>query len=128
MSKPAPGPVRRLEIFTGSGRRRRWPASVKAQIVAESCAGTETVSAVARRHGLSVSQLFTWRRQARAGGLEADAGTGWFVPLVVSAAEAGSTSAPVGVAITVAGATLHVPPGLSPATITVLIRAIRAAS
>jgi len=40
------------------------------------------VSATARRHGLSNSQLFTWRRQAREGKLVA-AGTEVFVPAVV---------------------------------------------
>lgn len=58
-------PVRRLEIFTGAGRRRVWEDGVKAAIVAESYSGSETVCAVARRHGLSHSQLFTWRREMR---------------------------------------------------------------
>lgn len=58
-------PVQRLEIFTGAGRRRVWDDDVKAAIVAESYSGHETVCAVARRHGLSHSQLFTWRRQMR---------------------------------------------------------------
>lgn len=44
-------PVRRLEIFTGSGRRREWPPEEKAQIVAESYEAGETVCAVARRYG-----------------------------------------------------------------------------
>jgi transposase len=57
--------VRRFEVFTGVGKRRDWPPEVKALIVAESYSGTESVSAVARRHGMSVSQLFTWRRLLR---------------------------------------------------------------
>lgn len=57
--------VQRFEIFTGAGRRRDWPVEVKASIVAESFSGLETVCAVARRHGLSPSQLFTWRRELR---------------------------------------------------------------
>lgn len=57
--------VQRFEVFTGAGRRRDWPPEVKVSIVAESYAGTETVCAVARRHGLSPSQLFTWRRELR---------------------------------------------------------------
>ena len=60
--------VRRVEIFTGAGRRRRWPAEVKARIVAESYEGGETVSGVARRHGLTVQQLFGWRRKLRGAG------------------------------------------------------------
>lgn len=55
----------RLEIFTGAGRRRSWSSEKKAAIVAESFAGTTSVCDVARRHGLTPSQLFTWRREAR---------------------------------------------------------------
>jgi transposase len=57
--------VQRFEVFTGAGRRRDWPPEVKLSIVAESYSGVETVSAVARRHGLAPSQLFTWRREFR---------------------------------------------------------------
>ena len=82
--------VQRFEVFTGAGKRRDWPPEVKAAIVAESYAGLETVCTVARRHGLSPSQLFTWRRQVRqeleskgialpAGRVEAPA----FVPAVI---------------------------------------------
>jgi transposase-like protein len=42
-----------------------WTAEQKARIVAESCESGETVSAVARRHGLTPQQLFGGRRQAR---------------------------------------------------------------
>jgi transposase len=59
------GGVQRFEIFTGAGKRRDWPPEVKASIVAESYSGAETVCSVARRHGLSPSQLFTWRREFR---------------------------------------------------------------
>lgn len=58
-------PVRRIEVFTGVGRRREWPAEEKARIVAESYEAGETVCAVARRYALSPQQLFTWRRAAR---------------------------------------------------------------
>jgi transposase len=60
-----PKPVRRLEVFTGSGRRRAWTAERKARIVAESYESGETVSAVARRHRLTPQQLFGWRRVAQ---------------------------------------------------------------
>ena len=58
-------PVRRLEVFTGAGRRRKWSDEDKARIVAETVASGESVCAVARRHGLSPQQLFGWRRQLR---------------------------------------------------------------
>lgn len=57
---------RRFEVFTGEGRRRRFSMSEKAAIVAESYEDGVSVCGVARRHGLSSSQLFTWRREARA--------------------------------------------------------------
>lgn len=57
--------VQRFEVFTGVGRRREWPAESKAAIIAESYSGKETVCSVARRHGLSPGQLFSWRRQLR---------------------------------------------------------------
>ncbi|OWO92015.1 hypothetical protein B5E41_24040 [Rhizobium esperanzae] len=58
-------PIRRFEVFTGNGRRREWSDDQKAQIIAESCEPGVTVCSVARRHGLTPQQLFTWRRLAR---------------------------------------------------------------
>jgi transposase-like protein len=58
-------PVRRLEVFTGSGRRRSWTGDQKAEILAESYESGEKVSAVARRHGLTPQQVFGWRREAQ---------------------------------------------------------------
>src|SRR5665213_423571 len=63
--KHMPEPVRRIEVFTGAGRRRNWLPEEKAAIIAESYAEGERVCSVARRHGLTPQQLFTWRRQAR---------------------------------------------------------------
>jgi transposase len=74
--------VQRFEIFTGAGRRRVWSANDKAAIVAESFSGCETVCAVARRHGLSPSQLFAWRRVLRS---VADPSLSLFVPAVITA-------------------------------------------
>lgn len=80
-------PVRRIEVFTGSGRRRTWSIDDKVRIVAERLTGGESVCAVARCHGLSPQQLFGWRRQARQS-LEATGGgedARLFVPAVVAA-------------------------------------------
>lgn len=44
--------------------RRNWPDETKARIVEEALAPDVNVSAVARRHGISPSQLFGWRRKA----------------------------------------------------------------
>ena len=53
-------------MFTGAGRRRTRSNEDKARIVAEIVASGESVSAVARRHGLSPQQLFGWRRELQA--------------------------------------------------------------
>ena len=79
-------PVRRLEVFTGAGRRRKWSNEDKARIVAEIVASGDSVCAVARRHGLLPQQLFGWRRQlteAAVGHPQAEEVQ--FVPAVVEA-------------------------------------------
>ena len=58
--------VRRIELITGTGRRRRWSSDDKARIVEESLKPGANVSEVARRNGLSPQQLFAWRRAAHA--------------------------------------------------------------
>jgi transposase len=51
-------------------------------LVEESFVGWRQASATARRHGISASLLFAWRKAYRAGTL-VDAGPGGFVPAVV---------------------------------------------
>ncbi len=55
-----------LEIV-GTGRRRRFSATAKRQIVEESYSCGDSVTTVARRHGLFPAQLFSWRKLAREG-------------------------------------------------------------
>jgi transposase len=87
-------PARRLEVFTGAGRRRTWRDEDKARIVAEIATSGDSVCAVARRQGLSPQQLFGWRRQLR----ESEAGDSAtdglkFVPAVVDVVSSASTTA-----------------------------------
>lgn len=63
--EPEATTVHRLEVITGTGRRRRFSEDFKARIVEETLVTGSVVSEVARRHGLTPQQLFTWRRQAR---------------------------------------------------------------
>jgi transposase len=58
-------PVRRLQVFTGAGRRRKWSDEDKTRVVAEIESSGDSVFGVARRHGLSPQQLFGWRRRVR---------------------------------------------------------------
>jgi transposase len=137
-SKPEqPTPVRRVEVFTGAGRRRRWTADQRAEIVAESFADGETVSAVARRHGLTPQQLFGWRRAARQQ-TEGDAGENraGFTPVVVEAprSHADGPIAPAWpggsakIEIVIGAATVRVPPGIDAVTLATVLRAVRAAA
>ena len=74
--------ISRLEVIE-TGARRRWTPEEKQRIVAESFGAPRIVSATARRHGLSNSQLFTWRRLAREGKLGVEDDAAAFVPAVV---------------------------------------------
>ena len=56
-----------VEIITGRERRRRWSLQDKMRIVAESNEPGSMIRAVAARHGVCESLVFTWRRQAREG-------------------------------------------------------------
>jgi transposase len=60
--------VRRLEVVE-TGRRRRWSLEAKRRIVEESLVPGMSASAVARRHGISPSHLFLWRKAHRDGAL-----------------------------------------------------------
>jgi transposase len=117
--------VRRLEVITGSGRRR-WSEADKARIVEETLAPGAVVSEVARRHGLSPQQVFTWRRQARRwAATSGDRVT--FAPVVVDtsrpAARAPTTEARIEIAL--AGAVIRVPPGVDRGTLATVLQALK---
>lgn len=57
--------ARRLEVITEMGPRRWFSKDDKARIVEETLLPGAVVSEIARRHGLTPQQVFTWRRQAR---------------------------------------------------------------
>ena len=76
--------LRRIEVITGTGRRRRWDAETKGRLVAESFEPGCSVSELARRHDLSPSLLFLWRRQAAKNAESKVRGGPAFVPMVVS--------------------------------------------
>jgi len=56
----------RVEVITGSERRRRWSEDQKRAIVAESLVPGAVVSAVARRADIGAGQLYRWRKEFRA--------------------------------------------------------------
>jgi transposase len=61
----------RVEVFAGVQRRRRYTAEQKMALVQEAMQPGMTISYVARRHGISASLIFGWRRRMSEGGKEA---------------------------------------------------------
>jgi len=120
------GPARRVEIFTGAGRRRSWSAEEKARIVAESLTPGASVSAVARRHGLMSSQIFRWRRMNGAAKPVAAPPALSFAPVVVGdTAPASAVAAQEAIEIAFKGVRLRIPGGTRPSTIMALLKALR---
>lgn len=61
----------KVEVITGVARRRRFTTEQKMAIIAETMQPGVSMSYVARRHGLSPSLVFRWRRLMSEGGREA---------------------------------------------------------
>ena len=83
----------KAEILIGPERRRRWSADEKARIVAEATVSDARVAEIARRHGVSRSLIYTWRREANRG-LLGD-GVGAALPELVPVVVSGGSSEPV---------------------------------
>jgi transposase len=120
-----PRPVRRLEVITGAGGRRRWSADAKARILEEATTPGAVVSEAARRNGMSPQHLFTWLRQARR---EADDHPLAFTPVVVSPDTPQPTPAVCREAIieiVVEGVVIRVLPGVDGATLALVLHALK---
>lgn len=107
-------PARRVEVFTGKARRRRWSAEAKAQIVAESYASS--VAEAAARHDLSRTQIFSWRREARLSSV--------FARIEVD----DSAAAPPGrglIEVRMMAGQVSIEPGADPAVVTAIVMALR---
>jgi transposase len=135
--KHMPEPVRRMEVFTGAGRRRSWSAAEKAAIIAESYGSDETVCGVARRHGLTPQQLFAWRRLTQRSALGPPT---MFVPAVVeriepeplarikAARRVDRRAKADGIELEIAGVEVRVGADAKPRTIEAVICALKARS
>ena len=135
--KHMPEPVRRIEVFTGAGRRRSWSPEEKAAIIVESYGAGETVCAVARRHGLTPQQLFAWRRLARRSGSVLPT---MFAPAVLETKQpelpavaipprrARRRSKADGIELEIAGVEVRVGADAKPRAIEAVIRALKAHS
>ena len=61
----------KVEVISGVARRRRFSTELKLAVVAKTMHPGMSISYVARRHGLSPSLVFRWRRLMSEGGKEA---------------------------------------------------------
>ena len=115
---------RRVEVLSGTPRRRRWRAEEKARIVAESSAPGAVARTVALRHGVHPNQLYGWRRGLGVTGGTAEPGLACgFVPVVVGEqAPCRSSSLAGAVEIEVGGAV----PGVAMDFLSAVLRAMRA--
>jgi transposase len=115
---------RRIEVLTGTLRRRRWSATEKAAIVAESLAPGAVASTVALRHGLHRNQLYMWRREVRSGALGNAGALGLdFVPVMAESRAAPRTAA---IEIEIGGAVLHADAGVDLGFLGKIIRLLKA--
>ena len=80
------------------------------------------VSEVAARHGVTMGQLYEWRRRQAAA--EEEAGPS-FAPVIVDGAAPGSCDGQ-SIVVEMAGAVVRVPVGASPPVIAAVLAALRA--
>lgn len=116
---------RRVEVLSGTPRRRRWSTAEKMAIVAESLAPGAVTSEIALRYGLHRNQLYGWRGEFRAA-VAADVGALGpdFVPIVAETrVEPNAT-----IEIEIGGAIVRVAPGVDPAFLGEVIRLLKAAA
>lgn len=105
-----------VAVYSPTAPRRRWSAELKAQIVAESYA--TTVAETAARHGLSKTQIFTWRRASRLA-----------QAVDFAAVELESTAQPAAtglIELQIGQASMRVGPGADPKMATALVMALKA--
>ena len=126
---------RRIELITGTTRRRRWSDDERARILAESFEPGANVSAVARRNGVHGGLLHYWRKQAKTQAREAAQGDApLFIPVAIAKAsgDAIGETRPLSsrgrmIEIETRGALVRVPVGVDPETLAVVLAALRRA-
>lgn len=73
--------MQRIEVITSVERRRRYTAEQKQQIITEGLQPDSSMSAVARKYGISPSLVFNWKRLMEKGQLTAVGSEEEVVPL-----------------------------------------------
>ncbi len=131
--------VHRLEVISGTGRRRQFTEDFKARVVEETLVPGAVVSDVARQHGLTPQQVFTWRRQARQLLANAESKGPQFVPAIVETAlppavlrgrqrkRTGQASRSCGsIEVEIDGMTIRIGRGAEAKTVAAVLRALKA--
>ena len=73
--------MQRIEVITSVERRRRYTAEEKKRIIEEGMQPDSSMSAVARKYGISPSLVFNWKRLMEKGQLTAVGSEEEVVPL-----------------------------------------------
>jgi transposase len=131
--------VHRLDVISGTGRRRQFTEDFKARVVEETLVAGAIVSDVARQHGLTPQQVFTWRRQARQPLANTESKAPQFVPAIVETAlppavlrgrqrkRTGQASRSCGsIEVEIDGVTIRIGRGAEAKTVAAVLRALKA--
>ena len=128
---------RRIELITGTTRRRRWSDDERARILADSFEPGANIAAVARRHGVHGGLLHSWRKKAKTPADEAaQVDAPLFIPVTIvkASGDAVGETAPLPLSppgrmieIETKGALVRVPAGVDPETLAVVLTALRRA-
>ena len=124
---------RRIEVLSGSDRRRKWSDETKIAMVAEALAPEAVVSEVARRHDVVPSQLFGWMRRFRKAATAAmtPAEPPMFATAVaevapaMSAPPSASAEPPAAIEISVGAATVLIRGAVDGRTLAAVLKALR---
>jgi transposase len=116
---------RRVEVLSGTPRRRRWSADEKAAVVAASLAPGAVARQVALRHGVHPNQLYAWRRELAPVDGCGGQGVG-FVPVAVTRPAIG-TRPVTGTVVEIAlgDAIVRVAPGTEMGFLSAVLRAVK---
>jgi transposase len=125
--EPETRTIRRLDVITGTGRRRRWSEDDKARIVEETLAPGAVVSQVARSHGWTPQQVFTWRREARERAKESGAVSFASVVMTTPADPKSERGAAI-IEVVIGAARVRFPPRIDVATLQRVLHAVKAAT
>jgi transposase len=129
---------RRVEVITGRRRRLDWTGDQKARIVAESFQPDANISEVARRNGVNRGLLGVWRKQARVAVMPVAPAPLFATVQIEDGAAVHDASVPAArkavrprpglIIVEISDATVRVPDGVDPATLGVVIQALRGGS